>query len=330
MAWIKRNLFMVVGSAIALALLGLAIFFLYTKIGKDNEVTALLDETTQKYKDILGRPVHPGSGKVNNITTAKEEVKTLGAFLTNVQTKYTRASSTNTLSTKEFRSLLDNTVSRLQKDGERYGVALPMKDYWFTFAAQKSSVEFPPATVASLSSQLTDIRSICSILYQAKISSLVGLKRVPVAKEDTAGTADYTNAKPSTNEWAISTPYEVVFQGFTPELESVLEGLLQAPECFIVKNVVSEKAAATSALTQVPMMSPVYPGQGMNPYGSPEMARRYGRRYGPTPQMAPPPVAARPVAPRTGLSTVLDENKLKFTLRIDVVKLKPLAAKPSK
>ena len=44
MAWIKRNLYFLIGGGVALALLGAAIFYLYTQNQKNNELTAKLTE----------------------------------------------------------------------------------------------------------------------------------------------------------------------------------------------------------------------------------------------------------------------------------------------
>ena len=55
MAWIKRNLYFLIGGVVALALLGAAVFYLFTKNQMNNELTEKLDaaygELTQLNQD---------------------------------------------------------------------------------------------------------------------------------------------------------------------------------------------------------------------------------------------------------------------------------------
>ena len=76
MVWVKRNLGLVIGGAVAFVLLAFAIYFLWAKRSEDQLVTGELEQATARYTELLNRPVHPGDdqGKVNNIEIAKEEV----------------------------------------------------------------------------------------------------------------------------------------------------------------------------------------------------------------------------------------------------------------
>jgi len=49
MAWVKRNLGLVIGGVIALALLGVAGFYFWGNYKHDQEITTQLDETTEKW-----------------------------------------------------------------------------------------------------------------------------------------------------------------------------------------------------------------------------------------------------------------------------------------
>ena len=77
MAWVKRNLGLVIGGVIALVLLCVAGFYFWSNYQQDQAVTAQLDETTEKFKGLLNRPLAPGGegNKVNNIELVKEENK---------------------------------------------------------------------------------------------------------------------------------------------------------------------------------------------------------------------------------------------------------------
>jgi hypothetical protein len=317
MAWLKRNLMLVVGGGVALVLLAVAILYLLDRIKQNAAATEELNTKVAEFKALLDRPVHPGGGKVNNIAAAKEEAKTLSAFRAEERKLFGAPLSTNKLNNKEFRALLDTTVDQLQREAERAGVILPTKDYWFTFAAQKASVEFAPNTLGPLSAELNDIKAICELLYKARVQAITGLKRVPVAKED-SGPVDYTVYKAVTNELAVVVPYEVSFQGFSAELEHVLESFAKAPQFFAVKNLAEEKVQSMAGLG----------------IGSPEVAQPVFRpggqpgegRYSPPPRPGFVPGAPRPGVGRGGLVTVLDESKLRFQLRVDVIKLKPQPA----
>jgi hypothetical protein len=310
MAWIKRNLMLVIGGVIALALLAAAGLFLMDRLKQDAAVTEELDTKIAAFKALLDRPVHPGSGKINNIQAAKEEYKRLESFLQEERAVFGPPIQTNRLNNKEFRALLDNTIDYLQTEAERSGVVLPSKEYWFTFAAQKTMVEFAPQTLVPLSAELADIRSICELLYKARVNAITRLKRVPVARED-SGPLDYTTYKAITNELAVITPYEVTFQGFSSELEHVLEAFASAPQFFLVKNVAVDSATNPN---QIP---------GMNPIADAAVVRPMPREGGGPGFRRPPPGMPPGVRPSgRGPVTLLDENKLKFHLRVDVVKIR--------
>jgi hypothetical protein len=314
MPWLKRNMFLVVGGLIALGLLGLAGYFLYAKINQNDQVTDQLNQSTEQLKTLVNRDPHPGAEGVDNIGAAKEEQKKLQAFLSDVR-KHFPSVATNDLSNREFRVLLDNTIDTLQRSAERTGVSIP-KDYWFTFAAQKTSMNFASGIIKPLTVQLGEVSALCDVLYNAKVVSMVGLKRVSVGSDDT-GSTDYLSVKATTNDWATVTPYEVTFDGFSSELSEVLKGLIRSSNFFVVKNLAIQRApdeASSHEAQPLPYSNP------MSRYG---MDRSMASRYGIS---APRPVVPQPVARpagRGGLTTVLEEKKLRFTLSIDSIKLKP-------
>ena len=298
MVWVKRNLGLVIGGAIALALLVVAGVYLWTQRGQDVAVTEELNTATDRYKTLLNRPVHPGGDQgVNNIELAKEEVKRLQAFLDEVRSKFGSSNVPTNISNREFRALLDNTISDLQKTADSLGITLPQKDYWFTFAPQKTAVDFK--AVDMLTHQLLDVKELCEILYDAKVQDLKGIRRVPASTDDNNAQDFMTDKKPTTNEVAIVTPYELKFQGFSAELARVLDRLVQAKRCFVVRSVAVDRAPDEQhAADAMPMYNP---------------RDRY-RQYAP-----PPVVTQRPNRPG---NVLLDENKLLIEMRVDVVRLK--------
>src|SRR5690242_18432300 len=223
MQWIKRNLFLVISGVVALALLGFAGFYLFTKIQQDRAKTEELEAATQKLEALAKRDPYPNP---DNINAAKQEVKRVQAFLGDIEKHFAPAPYPEELNNMSLRSYLDNTRDELLKDARRAGVEVPT-NYWFTFSAQKGSLNFTPSTLQPLAAQLADIKAICEVLFDAKVNSLAWLKRVPVdsQQDSTMGSQDYLTTKASTNNWSIVMPYEVAFQGFSSQLAAVLEGL---------------------------------------------------------------------------------------------------------
>jgi hypothetical protein len=302
MAWVKRNLGLVIGGVVALALLGVAGWYLWTKIQEDQEVTQQLDDTTQKFQTLLQRPVHPGTenGKINNIEIAKEENKRLLAFLQDVRSRFGKSDIPTNISNRDFRALLENTVNELQKTADTLGITLPQKDYWFTFAPERTQVEFK--SIGMLAHQLMDVKELTEILYNAKVQDVKGIRRVPSSSDENNTTDFMTDKKATTNEFAIVTPYELRFQGFSSELARVMEQIVNAKNCYIVKSVAVDKAPADEvAQAAAPM------------YMDPRQA--YRGRYMPQPVFQPAPV-------RRPSNVLLDESKLVFVMEIASVRLK--------
>jgi hypothetical protein len=169
------------------------------------------------------------------------------------------------------------------------------------------------------------VRLICGVLFDAKVNSLIWLKRAPVDNQDSSlGSQDYLGIKPTTNNWSVVVPYEVAFQSFSSELAAVLDGLARLPHCFMVTNIVVEPAATASSATEEPasMYTQRY-GPAVDQ--SQRAMERYGGRYGGRGRMMPQPVQPQPVQVRPasrGPATVLEEKPLRFTLSINAVKLK--------
>jgi hypothetical protein len=344
MNWIKRNLSLVIGGVVALGLLGFAIFFLLSRKQAVDEVTGELNSRTEEWKQLVARDPYPNQ---ENIDKAKGEQKKLTAFLNQAQKYFVPVASFSTnLDGATFKNLLETTIAELVRDAEKSGVSLPSSNrYDFTFKPQRSSLDFAQPTLVPLAMQVSEIKAICDVLFDARVHTLVGLRRAPVAKEDegAGGSADYLGGrKVATNAvtGAVLAPYEIVFYGFSTELGAVLEGFYRSPNCFIVKNIdvqtnVVSYAAEYVPTPYMPYFTPVpgVPTRTLSP--AEEMQRRYGTRYNrsmPLAPVAPPPTFAAPAAPvRKGPETVLDERPLKITLFVEAVRLlersKPMGAR---
>lgn len=319
MAWIKRNLFLVVAAVVALALLGIAGFFLWTRMQADQEVQAQLDQAIQRYEELGRRPVHPGTedGKVNNIELAKDEHKRLESFLGDVRAKFGQREIPTNQTDRDFRAFLDQTISELQKQASRQGVGLPETNYWFSFAAQKAAFSFKSREM--LTHQLMDVRELCELLFAAKINDLKSIRRVPASSDDNNSQDFMTDKKPVTNDFAIVTPYEITFQGFSSELARVLDRLVNARRVYVVKSVAvdqlqSEDSNTGGAGSEMMMMQQ-------------QMMMRFMRGGRGMPMMPPPTAPVAPAATRRPPNVLLDENKLRMVILLDAVRLKDPAPK---
>jgi hypothetical protein len=253
MAWIKRNLFFAIGGAVALVLMGLAGYYAYSKWALNNQINDSLNADYEELHRLNTAPIHPGNEQINNIQIAQDQQKQLKEFI-----KKTRAYCQNIapipdlpkISDPDFSTALTRTIDRMQKDATNNSVTLP-PDYAFSFQAEKNKVGFNAAGLAPLSVQLGEVKTICNVLFQAKVNSLDNLRRERVSVDDNSGPqTDYVTEKSVTNELAVMTPYELTFKCFSSELAAVLSGFASSPNGLIVKTI--NVKSAPSSTTETP------------------------------------------------------------------------------
>ncbi len=361
MSWIKRNLFFFIGSIVAVVLMGLAGYFLYSKWDLNNQTLTKLNDDYELLRRLNSQKPHPGNEKIDNIATAKEQQGQLSNFVFSARAWFQPIPAIPDqpkVMDHDFSSELSKTLDRLQKDATNSSVILPA-NYNFSFEAEKNKVSFAAAGLPALATQLGEVKELCSILFQARINSLDRICRERVSADDSSGPAtDYLTEKSVTNDLAVMTPYELTFKCFSPELGAMLAGFASSPRGFIVKTINVEPAPPAAA-TEQPLIPAVYgtpqpqyvpPTSAENPDMAARLAARYGLggrgggRYGPggpglggvgvpyrgpaapAQTYAPQPTYPQPAAtgPKSGgLPTVLDEKQLKVTLNLVVVKLLP-------
>jgi hypothetical protein len=350
MDWIKRNLYFLIGSLLALVLMGLAGYYLYSKWQLNNDIYGKLEEQYTELKRLNGQNPHPGSDQVDNIKAAKEQQQALRAYIQKAHDYFQRCPpipvpESGKLTSQQFSSALSRTIDQMQRDAAKASVALPPKDsggqtYSFSFAAQRERLAYAPGSLEPLSVQLAEVKAICSVLFQAKINWLDYVRRERVSDDDLKGPqTDYLSEKSVTNELAVLSPYEVGFRCFSSELAAVLAGFAGAPCGVMVKTINVESAPAAAPVTEEPgtpvAVAPAYapppqPTRGPEAPRSAEsaFAARYGlgsrglpRPVAPPPVYVPPPPVAAASASRGGLPLALDEKQLKVTLVLDAVKL---------
>jgi hypothetical protein len=362
MSWIKRNLYFVIGSFVALVLMGLAGWFLYSKWGLNNDILTKLNADYEELKTLNGQKPHPGAGQINNIKRAQEQRDQVREFVKKTRSYFQAVPHIPDLpkvTDHDFSVALSRTIEQLQHDATNASVALP-NNYSFSFEAQKSRINFAANSLDRLAIQLGEVKLLCDALFSAKINSLDNLRRERVSPDDSSGPqTDYLTEKSITNELAVLTPYEVTFRCFSSELASVLSNIAAAPAGLLVKtvNVELAPAAPTPESTTPLVMNPMQyaqPTQQISPEMEDAMARANAqasmmRRYGsmmrggggggidpsmggiplregpaPPPQVYVPPTPTGPAAAaKGGLPTVLDEKQLKVTLNLILVKLLP-------
>jgi hypothetical protein len=363
MSWIKRNLFFVIGGAVALVLMGLAGWFLYSNWNSNNqiktEVSSKLDELNKLNKE---RP-HPGVKEVNNVTNAEDQTRQLREFITKTRACFTPIAaipSTPQVDDQGFSRGLSSTIKGLQDLAAKNSVSVP-QGYCFSFEAMKTNVNFAPGSLGRVAAQLGEVKAISEILLQSRINSLTSVRRERVSADDSGGPqTDYVSGTTVTNDLAIVTPYEATFTCFSAELGAVLAALATSPYGIVVRSVdvtpapVAEntanatpgspptmaadpytvyRAAATAPAAPVaspPVRQPPAAAPGTRPGGYPMPPATTTSRGQPQPPPVATPPQPRPIyvppspeAPKPGPQTVLDEKLLTVNLGLNLVKLLP-------
>jgi hypothetical protein len=317
MAWIKRNLFFVIGGVIALAMLGGAGFYIYKGMSRNSTALNTFIEVVGTLKTLTDTKPSPGNDKIDNAQIARDQDKQVQAWVASASAYFQPIPSIppGNVTSEAYAGALRRTIDQLQKEAETAGVLLP-PNYVFSFSAQRPLVKFAGG-LDQLATQLGEVKAISEVLFAARVNAFDSIQRVRVSDDDLTGTAaqqaDYIDEHPITNDLAIITPYVVSFRSFTPELSRVMTGFAQASNTFIVKAVNVQPAGANLQIPGTPGLNGEMPPPGYPPMRMP------GEGY---PPMAPPPTG-QPVANKGGLQTVLKEQLLHVTVEVELVKLLP-------
>jgi hypothetical protein len=346
MAWIKRNLFFVIGAVVALGLIGFAGFYNFSGWKHNSDEAEKLKASYEELKRLNNLNPHPGLGKVNNIEEARKQQKEIRDFLAKTQRRFERIPAipdSPRVTNEEYSSALRSTIDQLLRDAANNGVTMPSagaagdKKFTFSFSVQSQRVQFAHGSLEPLAVQLGEVKVIADILNKAKINSLDQLRRERVSADDQSGPqTDYLDVHSQTNDLAVLSPYEVTFRCFSPELATVLSGFANSSHGIVVKSINVEPAAITVSLDQPPQVAYVPTPAAQPPLRNPSsegdaFRQRYGIPGGKDSysRPAPPPqqlyVQASAAAPKSGLKTVLDEKQLKVVMLIQIVK--PLVKK---
>ena len=310
MLWLKRNLFLALGGLVALVLLAVGGVYLSRSISKNDAV----DEEIKQARNDLDNYYKPNAifPSQTNITIAKQQRIALSQYSVRATSFFAPVPHDKKVKGQQFKQLLDNTLYDLRRQAEQAGVGLPVKEYAFSFTAQKSKLSFSADTFPAVVEQLAEIKTLTATLIQSKINKLEGIKRARVCSDDSQSPTEYHQLRVITNPGtgAVSSPYEITFQCFSAELASVMESLMKSPHGFLIKTLMIETNAAAAVTLTAPAPAPfaaVAPVVPAHPGGRSPLPRFVAG--GP----AQPP-------PQTGLVTVLNERPFRVTMLIDVVK----------
>jgi hypothetical protein len=245
---------------------------------------------------LTSQKLSAGNDRVNNIDAAKEQERQLREWMRQAGDYFKPITPVpnppnGMVSSEGFAAALRRTIDQLQHEADTASVALPPQ-YNFSFKAQRDLVRFS-GSLGPLAEQLGEVKTISEILFAARVNYLDGIQRVRVSDDDASGPqADYLDDHSTTNNLAVLTPYQITFRSFSPEIGVVLAGFASSPRGFIVKGINVQLAGAAGGT-------------------SPDT-------------MAPLPAPGVLSAPgRGGLQTVLNEQLLRVTLVVEVVKLLP-------
>ena len=328
MLWIKRNFVLVIGIVVSLALLGGAGFYLFS----NSEENFAQDDELDKLKvrlDQLKNGVFPSEANIGLIKTNTAQVK---AFMAEGE-KLFASEPAKAQNEMQLKAGLATLVDALRREATNAGVEIPAR-YEFTYGEVKAMPRWPSYALEALTNQMKEVRSICGVLFSAKVRALESLQRV-VAFADETRSPDLltdrvmqTNSL-STNVTVLVIPYRIVFRGFSSHLTEVLNGFSNAKEFFAVRQVdVEPSGGAMEAPPPSAMMAPMSPFTGLPGSGLPGPGVGMVPGAGNPGMMAPRPPAPKgpggpnvPPPPKSSLTKVLDEKPLRITISFDVVKV---------
>jgi hypothetical protein len=283
MGWIKRNLGFTIGGVIALALLGWAIYYNFTNWHDDNNALAQVKDAYARLQNDYNEKPTPCE---TNIDTAKSQEQQLTNWVGQAQAHFVAIPPIpnppgGVVSTEAFAGSLRKAIHDMQVAALENNVEVPA-DYDFSFAAEANLVTFSPNSLNALASHLGEVKALCDVMFDAKVNGIDSIQREVISDNDAAGPqSDYLVQKTKTVDMATVTPYAITFRCFSRDLGNVLSKLASSNHGFMVTGV------------------NVMPAEGMEVNGGPGPDR----------------------TGQDGLQTALDEQLLRVTLGIEVVKL---------
>ena len=303
MPWLKQNLSLVIGGVLAVVALSLAGFWTKQQYDADKSVDAALASKRSEVKSLFERKTSPTE---ENIASVQKEQELVSAqLLEPLRAKFTGYPTPESMTLSDFKEVLENQVSYLNRKARFTGINLPSVDegtYGFSFDDVRPKIDLEDEALKPLTFQLLQIKEICEVLYDANIYGINAIMRLPVSDNDSpgAGSSDLMGSMGSASnssatssnyiegEWiknenigVIKYPYQISFECGSNELSHVLAGFNQATHFFQVKWLSVEETGTTTSGGMLGLGKSLEAryglaggGMGADPYAG--MANRYG------------------------------------------------------
>src|ERR1041384_1620787 len=252
MEWVKRNLLFVISGVVGLLLIGAAGYFLYLKIDENERINTELAGQIAELERFYKMDPHPGTETLDNIGAMKREELRVQNLLNQAKSLFVPIPPYQRTDDKGFKTVLEMTIAYLQQRATNAGISLPSSSlraqggpYYFTFGTLRYPLQYPDGDIDGWLMQLSEMKSMCDVLFAAKINALEGIRRLPLAPKYDVMTmsADFLQGVPAiSNSTYRLTPYEITFRGFSSEVADVLRGFTSPTNSFIVKMINVERS----------------------------------------------------------------------------------------
>lgn len=330
MEWVKKNPVIVAGSSVAVVLLGLAAWFLFSQLSESSEKETVLLGMFDARKSIWDSRPFPSE---ENIEAARKDLQRIAKFQTNLLSIAPQMPLPSNLDDRGLKILLEQTVAELFLAATNSKTAIIQQNYSFGFSILRKKLTYKTNTYDTIALQLSDVRMLLGILFDSKINALEGIRRSSLTLDDDSGGSEYLLLKPITNQFSVIAPYELQFRCFGSELESVIQGLVGASNCIVVKNInIAQSRSPAPNQDVINMISEAAQKgsisiglQQINAVTKPVDASTEAGRYGPQRYRGLVPTLAPGSAPSGIVDTnkpvtVLSEKPLRVTVLLDIVR----------
>lgn len=346
MAWIKRNLVLVIGIVLSVISLGGAGYYLYNNYEDDFD----RDEELTKLKaklDGFQQGLYPSERNIEAVRTNVADVLKFSA-----QAERVLASEPPKALGVSFSVHLPRVLDEMRRDATNASVELPPK-YEFTFGEVSRMPRIPPYGIEPLGSRLMEVKTISDVLFKARVRGIESIQRVAAFADEPKGPDLLLDRTEQTNSLAPGVtmtiiPYRVVFRGFSGDLATVLNTFSGTKDFFVVRQVDVESASggggaagslnpnmmgmsggAFGGPAPGPAPGMMAPGMATPVIGAPGIAPNLPPAgFRPPATKGPGGVGAAPPVPKSTLVKVLDEQPLRVTLLLDVIKVTRKAVPP--
>ena len=234
MEWVKKNPVIVAGSSVAIVLLGLAVWFLGSSMSASSDAELKLAGSLEGRSALWKSSPFPSGENIEAIQKDQERVK---KFMDGLHTVIPMMPASYNLDDRAFKTLLERTIAGLFLAATNSKTTIQQPNYSFSFSMLRKKMTFRTNTYDTIALQLSDVKMLLNILFDSKVNTLEGIRRSSLTQDDESGGPDYLFLKPQTNQFSIITPYEIQFRCFGSELENVVQSLVSASNCIVIKNI---------------------------------------------------------------------------------------------